>query len=280
MKIFLSCIACLLFALVCRAEDSYATNYAQWLQSNGEYDRAIDIYLRLIYDNQFNDVSSYSILRISECHLKKQAYKDAIKWSNNYMSSISPSFRDSLRMMLGHAYLRLGEYSKADNIYISLTYAENINLRDEAYFWVGVAKIHQFKFQYADSSWQNVSPLSRYFGISQNYLNLCNDLKRVKLKNPKYGAALGLIPGLGYYYAEHKQTAISAAIVIGLMSWGTIKLIKNDNYGFGALTGFITFGWYTGSIYGSYKAVQRLNQRKNDSVLSKISLFSQEEGNE
>ncbi|NQT34292.1 hypothetical protein HQ587_03810 [bacterium] len=280
MKIFLSCITVLAFALVCKAENSDTINFAQWLKSNGEYDRAVDVYLKLIYDNPSNDVLSYSILRVSECYLEKRAYEDAIKWSRNQMYSISPLVRDSLRIMLGHAYLRLDEYSKAENIYFGLASKENTNLKDEAYFWAGVAKIHQLEFRSADSSWEQISPLSKYFGTSRNYLSMSNKLQRLNLKNPNTGATLGTIPGLGYYYAEHEQTAISAAIVIGLMSWGTVKLLQNDNYGFGLLSGFITIGWYSGSIYGSYKAVQRSNWQKYNSILSKISRFSQEERNE
>ena len=41
-------------------------------------------------------------------------------------------------------------------------------------------------------------------------------------RNPALAGALAIVPGLGYAYAGHPQTALSALVLISLFGWTTL----------------------------------------------------------
>jgi hypothetical protein len=81
---------------------------------------------------------------------------------------------------------------------------------------------------------------------------------------------MGLIPGLGYAYTEHWQSAVSALVINGLLTYATIRSIHNDQDRQGAYWGAITLAWYSGSIYGSVKSAERYNRVQDEYSWSRL----------
>jgi hypothetical protein len=71
---------------------------------------------------------------------------------------------------------------------------------------------------------------------------------------------MALIPGLGYAYTGHYQTAIAALLVNGLTMAATKEAIDHHRPGFATITSLFAFGWYSGSIYGSVASAERFNR--------------------
>ena len=70
----------------------------------------------------------------------------------------------------------------------------------------------------------------------ENSISFIQTYQDFKPKSPKLAGYLSIIPGLGYTYAGHKQTGISALILNGLLFYATYSNIKRENYGMAALT--------------------------------------------
>ena len=50
-----------------------------------------------------------------------------------------------------------------------------------------------------------------------------------KYKKPALGGILGVVPGLGYLYAGHKQTFVSAFLLNGLLMYATYSSFEAGN---------------------------------------------------
>lgn len=95
------------------------------------------------------------------------------------------------------------------------------------------------------------------------------NLKKNK-KNSILAGGLSIIPGLGYAYTGHKQTAITAFLLNGLLGYATYTNLKQQNYGMSILTGVFSLSFYFGNIYGASKSATRYNDRKKSNLINKL----------
>lgn len=118
-------------------------------------------------------------------------------------------------------------------------------------------------FSKADEQNPNEKLLVRNIELTESAINF-------KPKSSTKAALLSVIPGLGYVYTGHKQTALTALIINGLLGYATYTSIKKDNYGVAALTGVFTASFYIGNILGAGKSAQRYNDRKTKQILKSL----------
>lgn len=112
-------------------------------------------------------------------------------------------------------------------------------------------------------------------------LDTCRELAAINLgivsrglsirdKSPVLAGCLSIIPGLGYAYSGHVQTAISALLVNGLLAFATYSNITSSNYGMAMLTGVFNVSFYVGNLVGSLKSAKRFNVQKRQSIINKL----------
>ena len=82
-----------------------------------------------------------------------------------------------------------------------------------------------------------------------------------KTKNPFIGMMAGIIPGMGYVYADESGTGIVAMIVIGAGAAITYASGRNGMEPLALISGVITFLFYGGSIAGGYMQTVKYNDR-------------------
>ncbi|MHB2149972.1 hypothetical protein ACX8XP_13010 [Calditrichota bacterium LG25] len=89
-------------------------------------------------------------------------------------------------------------------------------------------------------------------------------------KNPTIAGILSaFIPGSGYAYTKHYQTAFSS-LLLNTILIGTSYEFQRKNFKFASGTTFlIAFGWYLGNILGSYKSAIRYNEKIRREYLDK-----------
>jgi hypothetical protein len=101
------------------------------------------------------------------------------------------------------------------------------------------------------------------------------------LKKPYKAMALGLIPGLGYIYADKTATGIIAFLLISALSTLTYYSFKTDNKPAGVFIGTAATFFYGGSIIGGYLASKKYNDSSindlKDSLSQKIRLAEDRE---
>ena len=83
---------------------------------------------------------------------------------------------------------------------------------------------------------------------------------------------LGIVPGGGYFYASHKQTALSSFVINSLFAYGAYTSYKTENFGIGILSTVIGLAFYIGNIQGSVKSAKRYNQAQKENISNRINL--------
>jgi len=89
-------------------------------------------------------------------------------------------------------------------------------------------------------------------------------------KKPWIGGLLGIIPGLGYFYAGEYANGFRSIILNGLFIYGMVDTAKDEHWGAFTVITFFEFTWYSGSIYGGIDASHRYNQERMDAAASSI----------
>ncbi len=138
----------------------------------------------------------------------------------------------------------------------------------------GVLYANKFEWQKAMQSYSNLSQLESYKKLADINYTLAWQGSQLKFKNPNLASILSIIPGAGYAYAGHKQTAISAFLVNSLLAYATYTSFKNKNYGMGLLTGVFNLSFYIGNIYGAAKSTKRYNEQQQKSIINKLEFNS------
>ena len=124
----------------------------------------------------------------------------------------------------------------------------------------GLAHVRLQEWDMAHDAFANAQDPKRPCRECPSLADLALEGKEIPHKNPRTAAALGVVPGLGYLYTGHKQTALSAVLVNGLMFFGTREAIENEQTALAIGSGLFAVGWYFGSIVGSKQSAERYNR--------------------
>jgi tetratricopeptide (TPR) repeat protein len=84
------------------------------------------------------------------------------------------------------------------------------------------------------------------------------------------GVLSAILPGSGYFYAEHYGDGITAFLINGLFIAGTVAAINQENYAVAGIVGGIGVPFYLGNIYGSANAAKKWNLGVRKEVVQKI----------
>ena len=130
----------------------------------------------------------------------------------------------------------------------------------------------QYKWQEAKESFMLIPKESFYKQQAEENIMVLQSEQKIKYKKPILAGVLGIIPGCGYLYAGHKQTALSALIINAVFGYATYTSIKNNNYGVAALTSTLSLAFYVGNIQGSAKSAKRYNESKKQDINNRVNV--------
>jgi len=134
----------------------------------------------------------------------------------------------------------------------------------------GVANANLYDWQASIDSYNLLAQYTMYSAISQANLPILDNALHLKMKSPAMAGILSIIPGAGYAYAGHKQTAFSALLVNGLIAYAVYSSYKVENYGMVALTGVFNLSFYIGNIYGAITSTKRYNAQLKKNTVNKL----------
>jgi putative component of membrane protein insertase Oxa1/YidC/SpoIIIJ protein YidD len=97
-------------------------------------------------------------------------------------------------------------------------------------------------------------------------------LENFRGKREWAGAVGNIVPGLGYLYAGHKSTALSALILNSVLMYATYTNIEKGNNGMAILTGIFATSFYISGLSGGAKSVRRFNRQKETAIRGKLKL--------
>lgn len=138
----------------------------------------------------------------------------------------------------------------------------------------GLLYANQHEWQKAKLSYQSLAMFDSHKQVSAANLLLSEKAMQLKDKSPFLAGMFSIIPGAGYAYTGHKQTALSAFLVNGLLTYATYSSIHKKNYGMALLTGVFNISFYVGNIYGASKSAKRFNEQQRKSIINKLAFNS------
>jgi putative component of membrane protein insertase Oxa1/YidC/SpoIIIJ protein YidD len=125
-----------------------------------------------------------------------------------------------------------------------------------------------------EESYREMLPFKNYNQLAETNLGILDQRLPLRHKSPTTAGLLSIVPGAGYAYTGHTQTAISAFLLNGLLGYATYSSIDNGNYGLGILTGIFNLAFYIGNISGAVRSAHRFNDNQWRSVVNSLEFNS------
>lgn len=254
-------------------DSSKNTKFIKFLVNKGLYQQALLEINRRIFNKDLgsdtNEIYTNYIICLRAIDENEKALFD-------YEVSFPSTVKNNPKILLeiGNTWSGLKNYQQSIIQYqkVFSTETKDTTLIDEAFMLKGINQTKLSQFDSAMVSFQKVSTHGFYAKNVTRNITLIQNINTQKYKNPTFGGLLGIIPGAGYLYADHKQTALSSLVINALFAYGAYTSFKTNNTGIGILASVIGVAFYLGNIQGSVKSVRRYNQVKKENLSNRISL--------
>lgn len=161
-----------------------------------------------------------------------------------------------------HLFLLSSKIFAFDSGYNNINLDNNISLNkkyDNMHFFMKKRKFYSFlscnNYSEANKYLDKHSKLEKY-----KYLITYSEKQKKLLKNSSKALLVGVLPGMGYTYADNKNTGITAFLVVAVNAVLTVFAFKTGNEPIGMITGSIGTFFYGGSIIGGYLETKKYNK--------------------
>jgi tetratricopeptide (TPR) repeat protein len=172
---------------------------------------------------------------------------------------------------MGNISFELGAYTKALDYYEKCiaSFSDSL-IYDKSLLMKGLIYANEKQWDKSHTMFMSVSDNSIFSYSKNNCLSILQQKENISYKKPYLAGIYAIVPGLGYVYAGHRQTALSSLIINGLLAYATYTNCKNENYGMAALTGLFSFSFYIGNISGSVKSAKRYNTKQDQNITNRL----------
>jgi hypothetical protein len=140
----------------------------------------------------------------------------------------------------------------------------------ETRLYEGLAQARMGNWRKASTLFQSLVADERYGPTAAAFSDLAREGEHAKWKSPAVAATLGIVPGAGYWYAGHRQTAVASLLVNSVFIGATIQAFQTDQNVLGGFLSLFTVSWYAGNVYGSTRAARRYNEDLQEELWSRF----------
>jgi len=242
--------------------------FARSLQAEGDYYRAITEYKRLLYlaPPESTAVRDDAILGIAGALFSGAEFVESAEWLHGHLGEVVSQARrsDVIRLMC-RAYLEGGA---GDRVLAVAREIRDLEPEMKVFEGLGYARLGQWSE--AASTFRAICADPRVGPMASKYSEVASAAQHAHWKNPKLAAFLGVVPGLGYCYAGHRQTAVASFLVNSVFAVATVEAFRNDQDILGGFVALFAASWYAGNVYGSAGAARRYNAYMQNKFWSKL----------
>lgn len=247
--------------------------FANNLMIERDYNRAITEFRRLLYyypTTRHDITANVSLFR---CYYRIGEFLDAIHLGEDLIVGKNGVFYEKeIGFLIGASYFNLNNYSRTVLFLSELDSHNDREVQDKSDLLVGLAYASKHDWGNAERQFLKIDQESQYYPNAQGCVEMCQQGLNLKFKSPTKAGLLAIVPGMGYLYAGYKQTAFSALIVNGLFMWGTYEAYDRGNTGTGVMLSLLSFGWYSGNIFGSVASAKRRNIYVEESLVPQFNI--------
>lgn len=146
---------------------------------------------------------------------------------------------------------------------------------DKAYRLIAISQFNDEDLSSTICSFSQANRMVMNKELLMKNLNLIDQFKTLPKKKSSLAKALSVVPGLGYLYTGHKESALTSFIINGALGYATYSCIKGENYGMAVLCGFLNLSFYIGNINGAGRSAIRYNDSQKQQTVKKLELYNQ-----
>ena len=243
----------------CRGQISFADA----LREGGDYYRAITEYKRALHFCDDDSLSARARTGVGETLFEAGRYELVVDWYRE-LGTDDARFPYA-ELLAGRSLFRLGRYDGTIGLLSPLHGRQVSSIQtSEASYYVGLSQIRIGELRQAEASLSLVGDASPRSEKARRHLKRLRSEQRPGRKSPGVAAALAVVPGAGYAYAEHYGTAVASLIVNGLLGWATVDAFRDGNDGAGGFFAVLGVGFYVGNITGSAQSADRYNTYREE----------------
>lgn len=248
--------------------DSLLFNFASQLQTDGDYERAVTEYLRLVSYYPNSRYSARAKVAAVQCYHAAGSYPQAVAYGESLLLENSDAtVVDQIKFLVGVSNFKTGDLELALSSFTELAESAG-DFREKGVMAQGLTHAHLHDWTAAARSFETIDDASELSMKARGCARLSLEGADLGYKNPNVAALLAIVPGLGYLYDGYYSTALSALLVNGLFMWSAYEAYRQDHNVLGATLTMFGIGWYAGNIYGSaYSAVRQNDKRRHDHLL-------------
>ena len=249
------------------SEKDKSLNFIKSLINNQYHEEALLEIMRIEFNSKTFDINLFinkiiCLKAIGEYEKALFEYED--KCPKEYKSN------NELLLQVALIHHKLGNFDKVIELNTKSINTFNDTYKPKIILLNGLTYAKKDNWENSFYSFEKLSKYKPYQQMADVNKNISQKALDFKYKSPKLAGLLSIIPGLGYAYTGHKQTALSAFLVNSLIGYATYTNIKNANYGMGILTGVFNLSFYLGNIYGGIKSAKRYNEQQKKLLINKI----------
>lgn len=248
--------------------DSLLFRFAHQLQQDGDYERAVTEYLRLVSYYPNTHYVAQARLAAVRCYYEAGLYSQAVANGTSVLSGRSDAATsDQIRFIVGASRFKSGMFESALYDFADLAEGDG-DFREKGIMAQGLTHAHLLDWSAAARSFDAIDDASGFSMKARRCARLSREAADLGRKSPTVAGLLAVVPGLGYVYDGYHSTALSAFVVNGLFMWSTYEAFRQDHNGLGVTLAIFGMGWYAGNIYGSaYSAVRQNDKLRSDHLL-------------
>lgn len=237
--------------------------FADYLYKTKQFDLASLEYERVVFLDSMDWDSKF---RLIETYRLSQKYAEGLLRYNHFF----PDVDNKVSQRFANEYIKLllldKSFDKASNFLSTPSNLSNNEITDYKLSTVLLQQNWQQAKQFALSN-----PPT---GTRKNMelILLANQSAELDYKSPAVGALMStIIPGSGKMYAGNWKDGLISLLFIAGNSWNAYSGFRKygEKSAYGWIFGSITFGFYLGNIYGSFKEVKFYNTRLDEQMLKK-----------
>jgi tetratricopeptide (TPR) repeat protein len=230
-----------------------------------EYYRAVTEYKRYLILFPDGEHADYALWKMGLAYYRGEEYEPALRTFTTLRTQYGEShYAVGAQYYEGLSCWRLKRYGEAENTFRALADAHPQS--EYALHALVASSLVALDTENPAASRSLLAGLSsRYPGAPDasragGAMALLDEYEELPRKSPVLaGVMSAVIPGSGYFYAEHFGDGFMALLVNGLAIAGAVTAIYQENYAVAGIVGGIGLPFYLGNIYGSANAARKWN---------------------
>ena len=258
--------------------ESVQLKVADAFMEEGEYYRAVTEYKRFLILFPDSDRVDYALFRTGLACYQGEEYETAAK----SFSTLRERYRESgyapqAYYFEGLTYWKSRQYGEARKAFESLvqTYPESESA-PLALVAAAMLALEQENVNTSRRGLQTLTAAYPDYPISpkaREAVKLLDQYENLPQKSEVLaGVMSAVVPGSGYFYAEHYGDGITAFLINALAIAGIVTATYQENYAVAGIVGGVGLPFYFGNIYGSANAAKKWNLAVKKELRNKIQL--------